>query len=56
VYSRAAINSSKPNRILILIAIDISFVSKALKSKEKDFEDMIQLQCAQSLSEIGCTE
>jgi predicted nucleic acid-binding protein len=37
---------------LIVIAVDIDILKKGLRSKNKDFEDAIQIQCASSVEKI----
>ena len=37
---------------LTVIAVDIDILKKGLRSKNKDFEDAIQIQCASSVEKI----
>lgn len=39
---------------LIVIPVDIDVIKKSLKSKHKDFEDAIQINCAYSIEKIDC--
>ncbi len=37
-----------------LIAVDIDVIKKGLKSKHKDFEDAIQINCAYAVENLDC--
>lgn len=39
---------------LIIISVDTDILKKALRSNHKDFEDAIQIVCADSLEKIDC--
>ncbi len=41
-------------QIIKLVALDYAIISKALKAKNKDFEDSVQMHSAYSISEINC--
>ncbi len=37
-----------------IIPVDITVLSKGLRSKQKDFEDSLQIYCATSIDKIDC--